>query len=44
MNNLDLQIAIARSAKIKMISVFIELLKDYVSIWDAAERMETEKI
>lgn len=39
MNNMDLQVAIARSAKVKNISVFIELLKDYVLIWDATEGM-----
>lgn len=35
MSNLDLQTAIARSAKVKKYSVFIELLKDNVLIWDA---------
>lgn len=44
MNNLYLQIAIARSAKIKNISVLIELLKDNVLVWDATEGMGTEKI
>lgn len=41
MNNLDLQIAIARSAKMKTISVFTELLKENVLIWDETEGMGT---
>lgn len=41
MNNLDLQIAIARSAEMKTISVFTELLKENVLIWDETEGMGT---
>lgn len=44
MNNLVLQIAIARSAKFKMISFFIELLKDNVLLWGATEGMGTENL
>lgn len=44
MNNLVLKITITRSAKFKMISFFIELLKDNVLLWDATAGMGTENL